>query len=134
MPSIVRTVRREDGFTLIELLVVIVIIGILSSVVLSKITSARVRAQQAKTLTNMKSTQDVAVSCSSLGHNLTTPDVSQPMCNGEGNWSGKLGAGWSYGDAGGCAFDGEVSDGTFMFCATNGTHVIACTQRGCSVS
>lgn len=40
--------KTERGFTLIELLVVIAIIGVLSSVVLASLTTARVRATEAK--------------------------------------------------------------------------------------
>ena len=39
--------KRNKGFTLIELLVVIAIIGLLSSIILAAVTSARKRAQMA---------------------------------------------------------------------------------------
>jgi prepilin-type N-terminal cleavage/methylation domain-containing protein len=52
----------KSGFTLIELLVVIAIIGVLSSVVMSSITTARVKAYDAKVkgqLSNIRSAAEV---------------------------------------------------------------------------
>lgn len=48
-----REINNKKGFTLIELLVVISIIGLLSSVVLAGLTSARKKAQAAKFVSEM---------------------------------------------------------------------------------
>lgn len=49
--------KNNQGFTLIELLVVIAIIGILSSVVISSLNSARLRAKDAQRLSDVKQIQ-----------------------------------------------------------------------------
>lgn len=50
--------RTKKGFTLIELLVVIAIIGVLSSVVLASLNTARERAANAKRLTDIRQIQN----------------------------------------------------------------------------
>lgn len=48
---------KEKGFTLIELLVVISIIGLLSSVVLTSLNSAKVKARNAKRMSDLRQLQ-----------------------------------------------------------------------------
>lgn len=53
----------KKGFTLIELLVVIAIIGLLSSVVLASLNSARVKARDTRRISDLKQTQTALALC-----------------------------------------------------------------------
>jgi prepilin-type N-terminal cleavage/methylation domain-containing protein len=76
------SIMKNRGFTLIELLVVIAIIGILSSVVLASLTTARTRGQSASTqsqLSNMRAQAELFYSTTgtnSYGTPSTTTDCT----------------------------------------------------------
>ena len=126
--------KGKQAFTLIELLVVIAIIGILASVVLGRLSGARASAQNAKTMASLRSAQTAASFCVQDNENLTVPNIANVICVGQSNWPAPVGDGWSYGNFGACAFDGDVSDSTFTYCANNGTTVISCTESGCNTT
>lgn len=129
-----KTKKINHGFTLMELLVVIAIIGILATIIVPSLTGARSKAQQSKTEASLRSAQTSATYCIADGENLNTPDIANAICTGQDNWPAPVGDGWTYGDAGTCVFDGDVSDNRFMYCATDGTKVIQCTEAGCSTN
>src|SRR3989344_3551186 len=71
--------KYNRGFTLIELLVVIAIIGILSTVVLTSLGSARTKARIAAAQATMSSVVPVLVTC--LDAN--TADITAPAASGD---------------------------------------------------
>ncbi len=77
---------NSRGFTLIELLVVIAIIGILSSVVLASLNSARGKANDAKRYANIQAVRS-ALELYAADHNGQYP-------NAGGNWISQC-AGWT---------------------------------------
>ncbi len=73
---------KTKGFTLIELLVVIAIIGILSSVVLASLTTARSRGQAAAVqseLSNMRAQAELYYSTNNNSYGATTASCSAAL-------------------------------------------------------
>ena len=73
----------QKGFTLIELLVVIAIIGILSSIVLASLSSARTKGEDAaiqSSLTNMRAQAELYYSTNS-NYGTATIDTSDTACD-----------------------------------------------------
>lgn len=87
--------NRTKGFTLIELLVVISIIGLLSSVVLASVQSAREKAMLAKTVSEMKSFQNaIELYRSQMGYYPDEINLSYSYGNYDDDINGKLINAW----------------------------------------
>ncbi|PIR69854.1 MAG: hypothetical protein COU47_00235 [Candidatus Niyogibacteria bacterium CG10_big_fil_rev_8_21_14_0_10_46_36] len=84
----------KRGFTLVELLVVIAIIGILASVVLASVASARARGRDARRLSDMKQIQ-IALELY-YGDNAAYPGNTDNDCGG---WDAGFNGGQGSGDA-----------------------------------
>ena len=73
--------KSNKGFTLIELLVVIAIIGILSSVVLASLNTARTKARDARRISDIKSLQ-LALELSASSDNGNYPLALSSLVDG----------------------------------------------------
>ncbi len=90
--------KKQAGFTLIELLVVIAVIGILASVVLASLNSARDKAKYAKAISEMREIAKAAeLEVTNTG--MYPPDVgidTNPGMTGLSSWPKPPCTGWTY--------------------------------------
>src|ERR1041385_6519687 len=78
----------KSAFTLVELLVVIAIIGILLALLLPTLTSAKLKAQQVRCLSNIR--QLSLASLSYANDNNKNPQYTHPSFPGGGTWMANL--------------------------------------------
>ncbi len=125
--------KTTRGFTLIELLVVIAIIGILSSVVLASLNSARVKGRIAGEQEALKSFSTALELCINDNVAITPAAGTAPTAGGAACTSGgtaytwpTLQNGWSY--TTGWTF---VQGTSFNIVATGDSKTVTCTESGC---
>jgi len=105
--------KSRQAFTLIELLIIIAIMGILLSVVLITLNTARNRAKDNSFKTIAKSIQTGLVSCCINSETALGNTVNQPICAGGGNYPSDVSIGTiNGGNCNGSSFSKEVTPGT----------------------
>ncbi|MCB9802855.1 prepilin-type N-terminal cleavage/methylation domain-containing protein [Candidatus Nomurabacteria bacterium] len=139
----------KNGFTLVELLVVIAIIGILSSVAVVNLNSARDKAKIAAIEQTMASFRPLVSLCFNEDYNLLVEESGPTYCDGLSGApvSGQLVCEASGVDVrwpilenivSGWAFTGDCNSdyisGVWEYAATDGTNNIICDQIGCTTS
>ena len=127
---------RNKGFTLVELLVVIAIIGILSSVVLASLNSARVKSRVAAAQASLKSFASALSVCLSDSIAITPDSGVAPTAGGAACTDGGTAYTWpALPTVGSWSYTTAWTSTTwtsFSFVATGDGNTITCTENGCT--
>ena len=136
--NIVKLLEREikmnkKGFTLVELLVVIAIIGILSSVAVVNLNSARDKARFAAAQATVSQLATPIIMCLDGGHQITIPAVNggDMICETDDD----VNTNWPPLGTSGYAYAAEAASNpsamTWNFHLTGGGGQITCNETGC---
>lgn len=132
--------KNKQGFTLVELLVVIAIIGILSTVAIVNLNSAREKARAASVTAALSQITSAAIICQDDGLNLqstagvpcnnTAPVAGVPVCAGStALWPALPPGGvWTYS----ATCNSDFAAGTWDFAASGGGRTVTCSNGGCT--
>ncbi len=123
--------KNTHGFTLVELLVVIAIIGILSSVSIVNLNSARESAKEAVVKETLNTMINAVFLCLNNGGQLNTPTIDTDICtNSSANkWSDLTANKWAWQDA------SSVDENNFCYTArktdADPLYAFRCKPAGC---
>ncbi|MDX9855303.1 MAG: RDD family protein [Parcubacteria group bacterium] len=114
------------------LVLIISIIGILASIILVSLNSAREKAYDAGVASSASAALPAIIICDDEKKAIYPPENDGSICDIDGDeygWSdlSKFKSSW-----GGCDEDLDLSDGTVQYCATTGGgRIFRCTENGC---
>ncbi|MBU1202883.1 type II secretion system GspH family protein [Patescibacteria group bacterium] len=125
-----KKMKNKKGFTLVELLVVIAIIGILSTVAVVNLNSAREKAVVASAKAWGSSLGPAVVLCQNEEGNISTYTAGADVCSATtgSSWPSALPQGYATVSV----IDAAISDGTWEIQIIGSGHAtVTCDQDGC---